>query len=194
MKRTFKSLLAAAGLTFIGLGSLLTATPAQSAVSVAPVRVGAPGFEITCYSRFGDQPNWPDDGVNADNAHYIYCGSEIASLPTNPTQAQLLALGVSARNAINVLPPHVKALMRSNAVSIIVYKDVFQDFASKNLTPSSTALDQAAFSKYSPFPPVSFRIICRTFFRIICRGFFRIICHTGNRYWYQERRSLYRVV
>ena len=35
MKRTFKSLLAAAGLAFIGLGSLLTATPAQAAY-VAP--------------------------------------------------------------------------------------------------------------------------------------------------------------
>jgi hypothetical protein len=33
MKRTFKSLLAVAGLAFIGLGSLLTTTPAQAALT-----------------------------------------------------------------------------------------------------------------------------------------------------------------
>jgi len=151
MKRTFKSLLAAAGLVFIGLGFT---SPARAALTVTPVQLGAPGHEITCYARWGDVPaNWPDDGTSPTNSHYIYCGEAIASLPANPTQAQLLSLGLTAKNALTVLPTHVKTLLQSQFVTLIIYKDVNQDFASKNLPVPPAIQNLSAFSKVSPFPP-----------------------------------------
>lgn len=151
MKRTLKCLLAAAGLVLIGLS---VSSPANAALTVSPVSIGAPGHEIPCYVRWGDVPgNWPDDGTSPLNSHYIYCGEAIASLPPNPTQAQLLSLGATARNAITVLPTHVKTLLQSQFVTLIIFKDVHQDFGSKNLPIPPKVLNYSAFSKESPFPP-----------------------------------------
>lgn len=63
MKRTFKSLLAVAGLAFIGLGSLLTASPANATVIKTPVTSGG----VTC-QRYGNEA-YPGDG------HFYYCAA-----------------------------------------------------------------------------------------------------------------------
>lgn len=91
MKRTFKSLLAAAGLAFIGLGSLLTATPAFAVASdgVPIVRNG-----ITCVPRING--NYPENG------HINRCGTATAAkLGQMVTATQ--GLNVTASNALTKL-------------------------------------------------------------------------------------------
>ncbi len=65
MKRTFRTILAAAGLAFIGLGSLLTAPPAQAAYVAPYVPSGC-----TTYTKAGfAYPMAPSA------PQYVYCGS-----------------------------------------------------------------------------------------------------------------------
>lgn len=75
MKRTFKSILAAAGLAFIGLGSLLTATPANATVQ-------------TC-TRYVPPQGFPNPGYPVSNGHLYFCFPNPRSVPE--TQMQLLA-------------------------------------------------------------------------------------------------------
>lgn len=65
MKRTIKSILAAVGLAFIGLGSLLTATPAQAAYLAPYVPPGCTLYVIPLYPY----PYTPGAG------QYVYCGN-----------------------------------------------------------------------------------------------------------------------
>ncbi len=91
MKRTFKSLLVVAGLAFIGLGSLLTATPAHAVASngIAIIKNG-----ITCVPRING--NYPENG------HINRCGTATAAkLSQMVTVTQ--ALSVTASDALTKL-------------------------------------------------------------------------------------------
>ncbi len=76
MKRTFKSLLAVAGLAFIGLGSLLTTTPAQAALTYTNITVTNARGTITC-KRFDGDP-YPG------NSNFYYC-ADMAAFGTDGT-------------------------------------------------------------------------------------------------------------
>jgi hypothetical protein len=96
MKRTFKSLLAAAALAFIGLGSLLTATPAQAVV--------------TCQKPSGPAgyPYTKQDGSVGDFA--LYCFSD----PNNHRKTVF--------DAVHALDPDVKLMMQNASVKIFFFQ------------------------------------------------------------------------
>lgn len=103
MKRTFKTLLAAAALAFVGLGSLLTATPAEAAIT----NVG-PFNGITC--RRYDGQNWPG------NSHYYDC----------TVGAPYTGYNATAQGTINVILgsaayPNVKNVLQTAPVSTSIF-------------------------------------------------------------------------
>lgn len=77
MKRTFKSLLAVAGLAFIGLGSLLTATSAQAAYVAPYVPAGCSLYTKTAF-EYPMKPSTP---------HYVYCGANPTTYRDDAGQA-----------------------------------------------------------------------------------------------------------
>lgn len=135
----------------IGIGAGF-APSARAATTVVPVQYGDGIHSITCYARITDAL-WPQNGPTGDNARYVYCGKEIASLPANPTQADLQTLGVTSLNAFLSLQSQVTGTLNNKSVAIIVFKDINQRYAAFGLTPPSSLAAQPSSSDYVSFPP-----------------------------------------
>ena len=104
MKRTFKSLLAAAGLACIGLGSLLTATPAQA---VPPI----------CFEQGLTLNNYPLDGNNVPGATHAYrCNNATTGVKPSDARTQTLFSGLQA------LPANVKTKLKAQNVRYFYFK------------------------------------------------------------------------
>lgn len=99
MKRTFKSLLAIAGLAFIGLGSLLTATPAQAAPPTCSAVLIPPGNA------------WPRDGQ-----HAFRCKN---ASNVQPTDARTAEYFLNIQN----LPVKVKDILISRGVKFFFFNN-----------------------------------------------------------------------
>ncbi len=97
MKRTFKSLLAAAGLAFIGLGSLLTATPAMAYTPKAPC-VKYPSTPTA---------SWPGNG------HFFIC-TGIANDP----------LALISYTQANSVPANLKTKFNAQGTDVFVFQNV----------------------------------------------------------------------
>ncbi len=132
MKRTFKSLLAAAGLAFISLGSLLTATPASAAIT--PVTQNG----VTC--------NRYDGGLFPANSRYFNCTNGSPYTSYNST----------AQNTINIILnsvgyPQVRPVLQNGTgTRIFIFNNAF-DMAAWWSYPSScctTAVKQQIFVDY----------------------------------------------
>ncbi|MDP3507762.1 MAG: hypothetical protein Q8T09_07200 [Candidatus Melainabacteria bacterium] len=155
MKRTISKMLGITALAIAGIaGSFIATSPAQAATTVSTFTYGTGATAITCYGRWNDPAFWPNDGTAPQNAHYIYCGKEIATLPANPTQAQLQTLGITPLNAFLNLPAHVKTLFDDKTVTIIVFKDINQRFGAFGQTAPPELATQPSASDYISFPPV----------------------------------------
>lgn len=152
MKRTLKILSAVGALL---LGSLGITSAAQAALTVSPFTLNTTTTgSIQCYARWGGTA-WPDNGTSVNDARYIYCGSQIASLPANPTQAQLQALGTTALTSLANMPTHVKTLFSNNSYVVVIYKDFNQRWT--GTTPPADGANFSAISDYmrSPLPPIT---------------------------------------
>jgi len=105
MKRTFKSLLAAAGLACIGLGSLLTATPAQA---VPPI----------CFEQGLTLNNYPLDGNNVPGATHAYrCNNATTGVKPSDARTQTLFSGLQA------LPANVKTKLKAQNVRYFYFNN-----------------------------------------------------------------------
>ncbi|OPZ91805.1 MAG: hypothetical protein BWY75_00158 [bacterium ADurb.Bin425] len=104
MKRTFKSLLAVAGLAFIGVGALLTATPAQAA--------------IVCDAQGVSLNNYPLDGNgSASNTHAFRCKNTVTGV--KPTDARSNEYFTN----IQALPANVKSVLKSRGVKFFFFNN-----------------------------------------------------------------------
>ncbi|MBK8219717.1 MAG: hypothetical protein IPK73_01725 [Candidatus Obscuribacter sp.] len=133
MKRTFKSLLAVAGLAFIGLGSLLTAAPAQAYTTRDSVSNG-----ITCKQFYGEAyPHNYNFYYCASQAYWTTTGNEIyvSSKRYNPTGANPFGATMSANN-----------------IEIFVFENMaeFQTFFGYLILPPGLSAESDAFSEFAP--------------------------------------------
>ena len=99
MKRTFRSLLAAAGLAFVGLGSLLSASPAQ-----AFTEQNFPQSGIDCFQR--------NNGVFPENGHIRRCGTASVAA-VNAVVAAIQAMG----NANSTNAPNLRDTLEASYVN-----------------------------------------------------------------------------
>ncbi len=105
MKRTFKSLLAAAGLVFIGLGSLLMANSANAAPPI-------------CFEQGVNLNNYPLDGNGVAGATHAYrCNN--ATTGVKPSDARNNELFVN----LQALPANVKAILKSRNVKFYFFNN-----------------------------------------------------------------------
>ena len=118
MKRTFRSLLAAAGLAFIGLGSLLTATPAAA----APLQTVTQGG-VTCSqyaTNYGKYPYtiWNCVHPSAPTTLETNMGSIVRNIPAGPIPTFL-----TNNNSAN-LNSHVQLYIFTNKTAYANYFSV----------------------------------------------------------------------
>ena len=145
-------MLSALGLAICG--SLALSSAANAALTVSPYTYGSGTTAITCYARWGGN-QWPDNATSAAVSRFVYCGQEIASLPANPTQAQLQAIGLTAVSSLVSMPAHVKTLFTSEDHHVFVFKDFNQRFTPFGLTPPASGANLAATTDTVSAPPVT---------------------------------------
>ncbi len=129
MKRTIKSLLAAAGLAFIGLGSLLTATAASA--SEQAITQGTP--PVTCLRQ--------DGGTYPENSKEFYCGDASLGAPHKAGYA----------TSVRALPAGTQTQLNSQNTEIYVFcteKEYERYFSTTPLYPDLRQLAAA----YVPGP------------------------------------------
>lgn len=107
MKRTFENLLALAGLAFIGLGSLLTATPAHAVTPIQSVTQGG----VTCSQYSTGYGSWPLTVWDCVN-------------PPGSITALEQGIGAAARN----LPTAVKTTLNPVQLYVFTNKTAFTSF------------------------------------------------------------------
>ncbi|NJL73193.1 MAG: hypothetical protein HC888_17455 [Candidatus Competibacteraceae bacterium] len=104
MKRTFKSLLAVAGLAFIGVGSLLIAAPAHAA--------------IVCDPQGVTLNNYPLDGNgNANNTHAFRCKNTTTGVMPTDARSNEYFFNIAALN------PNVKSVLKSRGVKFFFFNN-----------------------------------------------------------------------
>ncbi len=138
MKRTFKSLLALAGLAFIGLGSLLTATPAIA----APLQTVTQGG-VTCSqyaTNYGKYPYtvWNCVHPSAPTTVESNMGSIVRNIPAGPIPTYL-----TNNNSAN-LNSHVQLYIFTNRTAYANFFSVAAPAA--NALGARTSNAAAAFS------------------------------------------------
>lgn len=115
MKRTFKSLLAAAALAFIGLGSLLAASPAEAGTWIGPISEGS---HNNCYGFSGS--TWPE---SPNATRYIYCGT---TPPNSNSNLQ------NSLDAFYSMPGSFAKGVLSTGSYKVVYTESFDDYCKVN--------------------------------------------------------------
>lgn len=136
MKRTIKGLLAVAGLAFIGLGSLLAASPATAAVTITNITNNG----ITCKRHDGG--TFPEDG------HFYDCTS------ANPVYSTRALQQVGFIRGAASYPKVYPGLQNLPKTSIYVFENVveYEQWIHPAGTCCTTAQKQTYFNQYGSTP------------------------------------------
>jgi hypothetical protein len=129
MKRTFKTLLAAAALAFVGLGSLLTATPAQAA--------------IVCDEQGPNSSTYPLDGAGAATSHAYRCKNTANGAKPSDARTQDLF------NSLASMPANVRNQLKSKNVNYYYFNNRSEAITYFNSTAPFN--DQVNYESITPF-------------------------------------------